>query len=373
MYKLTYGNYNGEEKLYRIYIKNGITYVDTLKVIDPLSKQAWYQSYIVGLAMDASIESNGIWTKDEINKKYNFTTEEYPYIFWVDNNNVLYCQIWNDTDTKVQLATDVVKISTLRGWKNVFFWNHDQGLIVAYIKSDGKVYYRNYCKQPPDQPAIWETERQISNLPNPAQDISLFRTNDYRVGFMANCNGITYWTLTERDWAGMSIPIERVTASPATVETLFQQIFYINTYEPNESINVTSSIITVDLRYALTDNQFVNIYNQEASGDWSKELIFTTQHRLYNYDVRDFEIVDSYNRTYYANTITEIEDRKYKLEFLDTNNFNNVDDVGTLNFKGLYTMNGEGLLYQTFSKVFYPINLVPTFIPIPEVGAIWNE
>jgi hypothetical protein len=89
--------------------------------------------------------------------------------------------------------------------------------------------------------------------------------------------------------------------------------------------------------------------------------------------VSDFEITDAYNRTYYPTTIEQIGDRTYKLSYLDLNNFNNVDKVGTMRFKGLVTTNAVDLIYLPFEMVFHPQNLVPTFIPLPEVGAIWNE
>lgn len=376
-YKMAYsnGNSDGIDRLYRIYIKNGIAYVDTLSVIEPLSKQAWYQSLVVGQAKDASIELNGFWTRDDTTQIYTLTTEEKPWIFWIGTDDNLYAQIWDDTSTTMQMATGVTKLATLRGWKNVYMWNHDQGLIVAYIKTDGKVYYRNYCKQPPDQPAIWEGERLIDVLPYPCTDIALFRTNDYRTGFMAVSNGTTYWTVTERDYAGMSVPIERVTVSPAEVSIDFVQIDYFNACE-TENI-ISSPEVNVALGYVLTDNHFTDIHNESVTingtEDWGKVLIVRTENDLHNLSAGDFEIIDSKNATYFPDTVEQIGDRTYKLSYLDTNNFNNVDKQGTMKFLGLTTTNDVGTVYQPFEKVFYPTNLVPTAIPLPEVSVIWNE
>src|SRR5690554_6876125 len=108
---------------------------------------------------------------------------------------MLYAQQWKSSP--VLLAEGVSKIAAIRGWKNTYMWNHDQGIIVAYIKS-GQIYYRNYCQQPPDQPALWEIERQV-DLPTPAQNIALFRTNDYRTGFICESEGQIHWAITTRN------------------------------------------------------------------------------------------------------------------------------------------------------------------------------
>ena len=63
----------------------------------------------------------------------------------------------------------------------------------------------------------------------------------------------------------------------------------------------------------------------------------------------------------------------YKLNFIDINNFNNVNLIGTLKFKGLITTNGVDVQYLPFEKVFHPLNLVPTEVPIPVVVEVWNE
>ena len=118
------------------------------------------------------------------------------------------------------MAEGVEKCVALRGWKNVNLWNHDQGLIVAYIKTDGAVYYRNYCKQPPDQGAIWEIERQIVEFPVPTQNISVFRTNDYRTGILCESSGKLYWVIAERDWAGMAYKRNNFSVPEVTSELI---------------------------------------------------------------------------------------------------------------------------------------------------------
>ena len=105
---------------------------------------------------------------------------------------------------ELTLATGVGRICALRGWKSSKTPTTDDGLIVAYIKS-GSVYYRNRCEQA-NQELVWEDERLVSDLPANCTDIALFRTNDYRVGFVAkDANNNIHWALTARTWAGFGI------------------------------------------------------------------------------------------------------------------------------------------------------------------------
>lgn len=166
-------------------------------------------------------------------------------------------------------------------------------------------------------------------------------------------------------------------AAPVSVKAEFIPIKYIDGFEEAITIRAVPATVKPDLRYTLTDNMFTEVYNQpitiEEVEDWGKELIVKTQHRLYNIDNADFEITDTFNRSYYPNTVTEISDRVYKLSFLEFNNFNNVDAQGTMKFKGLFTTNGIDIVYEPFEKIFYPLNLVPTEIPLPIVEVIYNE
>jgi hypothetical protein len=351
-------------KAFNIYIKGGICKVAT-KNMPSKVKEQWLDVLTIGAATDCDIAFDGRWYKDS-KYRWQLVTIGNPWLFYVTAGN-LYAKQW--TADPVLLAEGVNKIAALRGWKNTYIWNHDQGIIVCYLKNNA-VYYRNYCQQPPDQPALWEIERQV-DLPAPAQNVALFRTNDYRTGFLCESEGQMYMTLTEREWANMAIPPEFLTASPASVKVEIFDIQYKNAYEV-EQITAQPAVET-DLGYVLTDNKFIEIYNQPVDGDWGKELVFMIENNIYNIYTGDFEIVDSFNRRYVPNEIERINAQTYKLKFLDLNNFNNVDKIGTLKFKGTATTNKIGLLYEPFEKVFYPQNLVPTAIPLPEVEVIWNE
>lgn len=231
-------------KIYNIYIKDGICKVAT-KNMPAKANEKWVDVYTVGPATDCEIAFDGRWHRDS-QYHWQLVTQGEPWLFYVRSGR-LYTRHW-DKDPYV-LAEGVSKIAAIRGWKNVYLWNHDQGIIVAYIKS-GKVYYRNYCQQPPDQPALWETETEVVQLPSPAQNIALFRTNDYRVGFLCESNGQIYWALTERNWATMAIEPHFVSAGITDVTVDVIPIGLTDLYTKDS--NITSTITDVEVNFCPT-------------------------------------------------------------------------------------------------------------------------
>lgn len=225
---------------YLIYIENDR--VKTAKKelpYDPMVE--WEYQFEVDMGFSVAIEFNGYWERDYKTRRFNFVTEDVPWIFWVDPVNDLQAQLWDDENTKTELAEDVVKVVAMRGWIPAEAGHtDDQGLIVAYTKSDGLVYYRNYCIQSTGEYA-WEVERQIVALPGPADNIGIFRTNDFRVGFLAEVAGAAHWALTTRNYSGMSVWPETIKASISSLSIDFIPIKYTDLFSSDEYILTTSS------------------------------------------------------------------------------------------------------------------------------------
>ena len=365
---------NDPSYIYAIGVDDGLITVKA-RAYNEVANTAWEPRMLVGEGKEAAITFNGDWAQDKNGWRLN--TDSDPWIFWVDTENNLWTQYFDDGTTKSQLATDVVDVSVVMGWRNPVFIYQDQGVIALYSKTDGTVFYRNYCTQIGGV-KTWDNERQITQFDGLAENVFVFRTNDYRVGIRIKNNaGVSTVLLTTRNWAGMAVQPHTITAAAGGIKVDFIAIEYIKGFATEETITGAPAEMLLDLRYAQTDNRFIDIYNQAVLigevEDWGKELIFRTQNKLYNISRGDFEIIDSFNRAYYPNTAEEINDRVYKLSFTEFNNFNNVDDIGTLKFRGLVTTNGVNVVYLPFEKVFYPINLIPTSIPLPEVKEVWNE
>ena len=128
---------------YNIWLDNGLVRTGHREYPDKL-KAGWQNDFDIENGKAVSIVFDGIWELNKY-KTWGKRTSELPWLFWVDNSNNLKARIWN-TGTTYELATGVLKIDSLRGWVPAQAGHlDDQGVIVAYTKSDGKVYYRNYC------------------------------------------------------------------------------------------------------------------------------------------------------------------------------------------------------------------------------------
>lgn len=369
--------YGPPNRLYNIYIQSGAVKTATREYPD-YSKQKWQDQFSLGSGSAVAIAFGGEW--EFYRKKWQLKTYENPWLFWV-NSGILKAQLWDDVNTNVELATNVTKVKAIRGWKNVSFLDRDQGVVAGYIKSDGKLYYRNYCTQL-DGTTVWESERQVVEFTGTAVNLNMFITNDYRMGFVVEDNlGKIHWIITDRNWAGMAIAPERIIAYPYEVKLDLIPIEYPQGYHDDINIQAYPYSIDFELGYTLTDNSFFDIYNEPVwvegekgeYQDWGKILVISITNHVVDLSLSDIEIVDSNNRTYAANSIERTGIQTYRLEFTGLNNFNNVGNVATLRLKGLYGKNALGELYQPFEKVFYPLNLIPTEIPLPEVEVVWNE
>ncbi len=202
----------GEKSLslaYAICIDNGIAKIYERTFPADLDNP-WSELWTLGSAKDVAIEFSGVWTIEARRRWYELITDETPYIFYVDNNNELFVQRWMDTTTKTSLATGVSQISVCRGWQSKLDTGVDQGLIIGYLRG-GKVYYRAYCQQIDGQ-YLWESENEITQLGTGNTTLCVFRTNDFRVGFISENGGEMKYVLSQRTYAGQAMPPEYANA-----------------------------------------------------------------------------------------------------------------------------------------------------------------
>ena len=358
--------YGSPDRIYGIHIENGIAKTSIREYPDKL-KEHWKYQFDVEPAKAVSICFDGRWLLNRY-KRYGLKTDETPWIFWIGNDDKLYARIW-DTGEIITLAENVVKIDTMRGWIPAQAGHtDDQGIIVGYIKTDGKVYYRNYCMQSTGT-ILWELEREVTQFGVDNLGIRLFKSNDFRIGFIAEKTTGNMMALTNRNWAGMSIPAEKLTAS-VNCKIEFIPIEASDTLIREK---LTADVMAnIELLYALQDNQFITAYNvADENNNFGFIIITELEHNLTNIDVLDFVIIDSINVNYAVRKVEKVSDKIYKFTLVD---FNNARDEVKLKFLGSGNTKGEaGQEVDTFEITFIPEGLVPTEIPLPEVEVIWNE
>lgn len=236
--------YGSPNRIYEIDIQNGIVSASIREYPDKL-KEGWKEQFALGPGKSVGIAFNGEWKFYK--KRYRLVTDEKPWISWVDLDGDLWVQLWDEVDTKLNLSSNVVKVRMIRAWKNTAIHYLDQGIVAAYIKTDGKVYYRNFCIQE-DYSEAWEYEKQLSGFVGIAVNVNLFITNDYRMGFVIEDNtGTVYWLITYRNWGGMASPDENITTGIRDIKLDVIPIKYYNT---NNLENLDVSISDIFLNVA---------------------------------------------------------------------------------------------------------------------------
>ena len=227
--------YGAPDRIYEIHVDDGFVKTATREYPDRL-KDGWKDQFILGKGSSVGIAFDGHW---ELFRKYwRLITTEKPFLFWVDDQNVLWSQLWDESDTKFQLAIGVSKIRAIRAWKNAEFLEKDQGVLVGFIELDGTLNYRSYCQQL-DGSYQWENKQKIIDFTGVAVSLNMFITNDYRMGFVVETNtGTIEWFVTHRNWAGMASPNEYLNAGIRNITMNVYPVVYKNTYLDDENINV---------------------------------------------------------------------------------------------------------------------------------------
>lgn len=360
--------YGGPNRLYEIHVFEGEVWT-ALREYPDIDKTGWVNQFEVGTGTSVAIAFDGHW--ERYRDLWRLVTDEMPYIAWVDNEGVLWKQHWDDVSMKGQLATDVVQVTMLRAWKNTAIPALDQGIIAAYIKTDGKVYYRSYCQQA-DYSAFWEVEREITGFTGTAVSVNMFRTHDYRMGFVIEDSlGDVHWMITPRNWAGMGSPAEHIQAAPS-VSLEWNKIEKPVNDSHVETYQAVPYLSTIDLLYAGTAYKFL-----EASNPTGLSITFRTDYPIMPV-ATDFSIIDEISMGYYGVSIEadpaypDLKDAgKYWIVTMD--NFNNAVGAVTLTCSGVASTNQIGGAIDSFSIVFTPDGLVPFFVDPPVVEEVWNE
>ena len=358
-------------RIYEIHVIGGVVGTAIREYPDKF-KDGWQNQFTLGTGSKVAIAFDGEWHR--YRKLWRLVTHEKPWLFWVDGDSKLWAQLWDDVSTKQELATGVTYVRAIRAWKNLNLADKDQGIVVGYIKSDGKVYYRNYC-QLLDLTYTWEIERELTEFTGTASSLNLFITNDYRMGFIvADSLDDIYWYITDRDWAGMAIAADTISVAPAELTVDLIPIEYIIPHIEDEYITVAPAELITTLLYADTDNAFTAINAPNIDDDWGWIIDLTFDHPIPTLSLVEVVVTNVGNSTTITMASTEkVSDEIYRLHVSDIveSGINNVS--GDIKVAVTGAINPAGYTYITMEHTFTPVNLVPTFIPLPEVEVIYNE
>lgn len=367
-------NFNAEPtEIVMLYIEDGVAKVATLPYVHTPDQNFTYQ-YTVGPATDVACDFDGRWNYILDRTGLYFDTQTVwalqtfgePY-FALVNGGAL--NIWQGTTPIITLVNEnVLKCSMLRGFKSVNHVLTDQGIICAYIKTDNKAYYRAYCEQE-DGSFIWEMEHEIAEFVTPVTNLGIFRTADYRTGFLAEIEGNIQLLLTVRSWSGMASPHEFISASVSGATITVTEIYYGDYQNPDEYITAGADATVIS--FGGTMPVLMDAWNyDDGNGDYGKFIMVRWNDSVAGIEsnLSAFKIVDDYNVSYYPSAIYKTDyGNRLILEFADFNNAANPISVvytpGTLVWK-------DGAAISASSVDFNATGLVPTYIPAPVVTNI---
>lgn len=371
--------YGPPNRIYEIHVHNGEVKTAIREYPDRL-KDGWKDQFSLGAGSSVAIAFDGRWEKHR--KIWRLVTDEKPWLFWVDGNNVLWRQHWDDVSTKTQLDTGVTRVRAIRAWKNVNLPAHDQGIVVGYIKTDGTVWYRNYCQQA-DYSYVWEPPRQLTDFTGTAVNLNLFLSNDYRMGFVIeDSTHQVHWFVTPRNWAGMALD-QDIIAVTAKADVAFKEVTYHKTVE--EEIVTVSANAEVAFLFGATDNTIVGLenlpmtrFNEEGEEyqDWGFIVRVTLNYFAVN--IPTITLVDTERNTQipvsYVEEVVGSGGFQFDVYIDDAAaeyGLNTVQQTVRVTVSG--AVNEAGYTYDTMVEEFTPVNLVPPALALPEVEAIWNE
>lgn len=238
-----YKPYGRPNRIYEIHVDNGVVGTSIREYPDTF-KDGWKDQFTLGSGSSVALAFDGNWQR--YRGVWRLVTDEKPWIFWVDSSGILWRQLWDDASTLSQLDTGVSYVRAIRAWRNQYSAELDQGIVVGYIKTDGTVWYRNYCKQA-DGTVIWEIARVLPSVSG-AVHLNLFLTNDYRLGFsIEKTNGDIQWLISQRNWSGMAIDTETLAADISAIEVTLTAIEYITNIIEREELLSTVSRAEVHL------------------------------------------------------------------------------------------------------------------------------
>lgn len=197
---------NGPDQIWVVGLDNNEALIRYRDYKETNANVSWSAVGSLGRALHAAIEFDGSWVLRVGAGQYTIDTEEIPYIFIVTEENKLLAYHGIDDEEPYELGTDVTFVRACRAYSSIDYPEQDQGLIVAYLKTDKTAWYRQYVWNEDRQQFYWLTEVQIGT--DTWDHINVSRLNDYRVSFQLSNSEKNLWIYSDRTWVGQATPPE---------------------------------------------------------------------------------------------------------------------------------------------------------------------
>jgi len=238
---------------------------------------------------DLAIEFDGVFQRLSLEDKLTLVTEVRPWIFWVDWDYNLWGQWGEEEGTRIHLASQVLSVTTCRGWNSIEYPEQDAGLIIAYVKMNGRIAYR-YLLGTVQLQKRWEVEQILLEAGDKNNYVHVHRLNDYRIGFTVTHTEEKHRLfITNRYWVQDAVPVERTTLNNFLPTYVACGMIHINDIE-EESYPITFRL------YISEDLTNLYVFATDGYLFWlRKNLLESNFNRIIKY--ANFEIVSISNKT----------------------------------------------------------------------------
>lgn len=197
---------NGPDEIWIVGNDAGKTLVRKRDYNEENVNVTWTAVAAMGYFKAGAIEFNGQWVLRAAAGKYTLNTEEVPYLFLVTEEGQLWAYHGPNDEVPFLLDTSVTMVRACRAYSSIDYPEQDQGLIVAYLKTDGTAWYKQYVWNEYSQQFYWLPEVQIGI--DTWDHINVSRLNDYRVSFQLSNSEKNLWIYSDRTWVGQATPPE---------------------------------------------------------------------------------------------------------------------------------------------------------------------
>lgn len=351
----------GEQEVWVAYVQNGKLKVKSSRATEDITGFEWIDASIDNYsASSCAIAFNSVVHRTAHGKQ-EFLTEEYPWVFWVQDGSLKAWQIYSNSLPTEIAAANVTDVSVVRG-PSAPLGSWDLGLTAFFIMS-GSLYYRQLIN------GEWYDAEQVTAGPTGTYvKIAAYRTWDYRVCVQALLSDNSLYNIfTYTEGIGVR-STEHIEVSVSANVTL-SGIEYYSTQE-TEHIEVGASAV-VQLIYGLSciPVSVQNVEDEEENWGTTIEVIFDYPVHSDGLTAAMFTLVDSSGNNYVCDSFNISgggTGRKLTLTFDDFNLAGLATNV-TLS----YTKPASGGLMSpavqtdSFSETFVPINLEPPQVDPP--------
>ena len=253
---------------------------------------AWTPRYSLGQGIAAAIEFDGEWKRLKGEANYTLKTQERPFVFVVDLAGNLVCHTFTaNGSNSIILDTGVKSVSVIRGYKSNLYIEQDQGIVVAYIKTNGDAYYRQYKYLSVISDYIWDNAELIASE---VLHLIVNRLNDYRVGFTLTQAEQNRLLLSERTYVAQSVKPEYMDLMADVNRVLFNfDDTLTSTVGTCSDIDTATGVDTLEVVYMASLKDYFGPGDYFTGLEILKNEMSVICDRINNISVKDLYIQDN--------------------------------------------------------------------------------